>query len=153
MALDVGERRIGIATGDAEGGIASPFGVIQRRSTAGAVSAVLQAVAEQRAELVVVGLPLSLDGQPHSQAERVRAFAERLRRRLAVPLVYQDETLSTVRAEDALRAAGVRPERIRERIDAAAAAIILQEYLDAQRQEAQQAQTVAGGEREEARSQ
>ena len=132
LALDIGEKRIGMATGDDDGGIASPLAVIQRRSTATALAAIARAVAEQGAELVVVGLPVSFDGQLHAQAARVRTFAERLARQLAVPLVFQDETLSTVRAAEALRAAGVRPERIRERIDAAAAAVILQEYLDAQ---------------------
>jgi hypothetical protein len=87
-----------------------------------------------RAALVVVGLPISFDGQLHAQARAIQAFGEKLRRRLAVPLVYADETLSSVRAEEQLRAAGVREERIHERLDAAAAAVILQEYLDQQRQ-------------------
>ncbi|MEO7001625.1 MAG: Holliday junction resolvase RuvX, partial [Ktedonobacterales bacterium] len=82
------------------------------------------------AELVVVGLPVSLDGRLHDQARNVQSFGERLRKRLGVPLVYADETLTTVRAEELLREAGVRPEQLRERIDAAAAAIILQDYLD-----------------------
>jgi putative Holliday junction resolvase len=133
LALDVGEKRIGVATGDDEGGIATPLAVIQRRSTATAVSAVVRVVAEQGAAMVVVGLPISFDGRQHAQAARVRAFAERLARLLAVPLVFQDESLSTVRAAEALRAAGVRPERMRARIDAAAAAVILQEYLDTPR--------------------
>lgn len=136
LALDVGERRIGVATAeDAAGiaGIATPRGVIRRTSNAGAIEAVLRAVAESGAGLVVVGLPVSFDGQLHAQARAIQTFAERLRARLAVPLVYADETLSTVRAHEALHAAGVRPERIRERIDAAAAALILQEYLDQRR--------------------
>ena len=63
----------------------------------------------------------------------MQRFAEKLRARLNVPLVYVDETLSTVRAEEMLRASGVRQERLRERIDAAAASVILQDYLDQQR--------------------
>ena len=83
---------------------------------------------------MVVGLTVSFDGKLHAQAASIQAFAEKLRRRLRVPLVYADETLSTVRAEEKLRASGVRAARIGERIDAAAAAVILQDYLDERRQ-------------------
>jgi putative Holliday junction resolvase len=133
VALDVGQARIGVATSDESELLASPHSVIRRRSTATALEAVARVAREAGAGLVVVGLPISFDGRLHGQAQRVRAFAEQLRRRLAVPLTYADETLSTVRAEEQLRAAGVRPERIRERIDAAAAAVILQEFLDERR--------------------
>lgn len=133
VALDVGQARIGVATSDESELLASPHSMIRRRSTAAALDAVARVTREVRAELVVVGLPISFDGRLHGQAQSVRAFAEQLRRRLAVPLVYADETLSTVRAEEQLRAAGVRPERMRERIDAAAAAVILQEFLDERR--------------------
>ena len=130
LALDVGEKRIGVATSDELELLASPRGVIRRQSTAQALDAVARAVGEAGAGLVVVGLPVSFDGQLHAQARRIQAFADKLRRRLDVPVIFADETLSSVRAEEQLRAAGVRPERIRERLDAAAAAVILQEYLD-----------------------
>ncbi len=133
LALDVGEKRIGVATSDELELLASPRGVIRRQSTAQALDAVAQAVAEAGAGLVVVGLPVSFDGQLHAQARRIQALADKLRRRLSVPVIFADETLSSVRAKEQLRAAGVRPERIRERLDAAAAAVILQEYLDQRR--------------------
>ena len=136
VALDVGQARIGVAASDASEALASPHSVLRRTSNAAAFDAVARIVAETGAELVVVGLPVSLDGALHGQAQSVQTFAEKLRRRLPVPLVYADETLSTWRAEELLRASGVRPERIRERIDAAAAAVILQEYLDARRKRA-----------------
>lgn len=129
LALDIGEKRIGVAVSDELGLLASPRSVIRRTSNEQALREIARQVAENGAELVVVGLPVSLDGLLHGQAERVRTFAERLRRRLSVPLAYQDEALSTVRAEERLRAAGMRPERIRERIDSAAAAVILEDYL------------------------
>jgi putative holliday junction resolvase len=134
VALDVGQARIGVALSDELELLASPNSTIRRTSTAAAIAAIVRVVAESGAEQVVVGLPISFDGKLHAQAQAVQAFAEKLRARLSMPLVYADETLSTVRAEEQLRAAGVRPERIRERIDAAAAAVILQEYLDARRQ-------------------
>lgn len=139
LALDVGEKRIGVAASDELGILATPRAVIARRSTQAALDDIMRMVQAEEATLVVVGLPISFDGQLHSQAQSVRRFAERLRKRLDaldVPLVYADETLSTVRAEERLRAAGVRRERIRERIDAMAAAVILEEYLDQRRRSA-----------------
>ena len=130
LALDVGSVRIGVATSDESEFLASPYTTIRRRSNQVALDAILRACQETEAGLVVVGLPVSFDGELHAQAESVQRFAEKLRARLPVPLVYADETLSTVRAEEMLRASGVRTERLRERIDAAAAAVILQDYLD-----------------------
>ncbi|HEY7019746.1 MAG TPA: Holliday junction resolvase RuvX [Ktedonobacterales bacterium] len=138
LALDVGEKRIGVAVSDETETLASPRTIIRRASTAAALEAVARLVAESGAEVVVVGLPVSFDGQLHGQARAVQAFAAKLRERIPQSVVFADETLSSVRAEEALRAAGVRPDRIRERLDAAAAAVILQDYLDArQRGEAQ----------------
>lgn len=130
VALDVGQARIGVAVSDDTGLIATPLTVIHRRSNAQAIEAIARIVREEGAGVMVVGLPVSFDGKLHEQARFVQSFAEKARRALGMPLVYADETLSTVRAEEMLRASGVRPDRIRERIDAAAAAVILQEYLD-----------------------
>ncbi len=139
LALDVGEKRIGVAVSDETETLASPRTIIRRTSTAAALEAVARLVAESGAEVVVVGLPVSFDGQLHGQARAIQTFAAKLRERIAQPVVFADETLSSVRAEEALRAAGVRPDRIRERLDATAAAVILQDYLDARnRGEAQQ---------------
>lgn len=135
VALDVGQARIGVAVGDELELLATPHSTIRRTSNAAAIAAIARVVDASGAQQIVVGLPVSFDNKLHTQAQSVQAFADKLRARLSVPLVYADETLSTVRAEEQLRAAGVRPERIRERIDAAAAAVILQEYLDARHQE------------------
>ena len=150
LALDVGSKRIGVAVSDELGLLASPRTVIVRRSTQAALDEIVRLAQAEGASLVVVGLPVSFDGQLHSQAQSVQRFAERLRRlldALGVPLVYADEMLSTVRAEERLRAAGVRANRIRERIDAEAAAVILDEYLDRRRAErqAQQAEQPTTG--------
>lgn len=136
LALDVGQARIGVATCDDSERLATPHSVIRRVSTNDALDAIVRIVGEVGAGMVVTGLPVSFDGQLHGQARSVQVFAEKLRRRLGVPLEYADETLSTWRAEELLRDSGVRPERIRERIDSAAAAVILQDYLD-QRHRAQ----------------
>ena len=140
LALDIGAKRIGVAVSDALGVLATPRPVIIRRSTQAALEEIARLTRAEEAALVVVGLPISFDGQLHSQAHAVQRFAERLRKLLDVPLVYVDETLSTVRAEERLRAVGMRPDRIRERIDSEAAAVILEEYLE----QRQQAERLAG---------
>ena len=134
LALDIGSVRIGVATSDESEFLASPYSMIRRRSDQAAIDAILRARDETDAGLVVVGLPVSFDGNLHAQATSVQLFAEKLKTRLSVALVYVDETLSSVRAEEMLRVSGVRPERIAQRIDAAAAAVILQDYLDQRRQ-------------------
>jgi putative Holliday junction resolvase len=135
VALDVGEVRIGVAVSDELELIATPRAMIRRKSTAAALDAVAQEIARAEAQLVVVGLPVSFDGQLHGQARATQAFAEKLRRRITLPLIYADETLSSVRAEERLREAGVRQERMRERVDAEAAAIILEDVLAQRRRE------------------
>jgi putative Holliday junction resolvase len=133
VALDVGQARIGVAVSDESELIASPHSIIRRTSNAAAFDAIARVVREAGAGMLVVGLPISLDRREHNQAQSVRSFAEKLRAKLRLPLAYADETLSTWKAEEMLRAAGVRPDRIRERIDAAAASVILQDYLDERR--------------------
>jgi putative Holliday junction resolvase len=133
MALDVGQARIGVAVSDPTGLLASPYAVIPRRSTSQAIAAITRACAETGAERLVIGLPISLDGELHSQARAVQTFGGRLVRTLALPVVYCDERYSTLAAQEALRAAGVRRSRAKAREDAVAAAVILQRYLDDQR--------------------
>lgn len=135
VALDVGEARIGVAVSDELELIAIPRPMIRRKSTAAALDTVAQEIARAEAQFVVVGLPVSFDGGLHGQARATQSFAEKLRGRISVPLVYADETLSSVRAEERLRAAGVRPERMRERIDSEAAAVILEDVLEQRRRE------------------
>jgi putative Holliday junction resolvase len=127
LALDVGERRIGVAVSDPTGMLATPHGVIHRRSKAQDFAAVARLVAELGAERVVVGLPLSLNGDVGPQARRVTRYAQALARALPVPLELYDERYSTVTADELLAEGGRK--RRRTPIDAAAAAVILQEYL------------------------
>jgi putative Holliday junction resolvase len=127
LALDVGERRIGVAVSDPTGMLATPHGVIRRRSKAEDFAAVARMVAELGAEKVVVGLPLSLNGDVGPQARRVMRYAQALARALSVPVELYDERYSTVTADELLAEGGRK--RRRTPIDAAAAAVILQEYL------------------------
>ncbi len=133
LALDVGERRIGVAVSDEMGYLARSLITIERRSAAQALEALDALIHEWQPVAVVVGLPRNMDGSLGPQAERVVAFGRLLGERIAVPMVYWDERLSSVSAEDILRRQGVTSRDQKPRIDAVAAAVILQEYLDAQR--------------------
>ncbi len=97
------------------------------------VAAVAALAAEQEADAVIVGLPLSLDGDIGPQAQKVQGFARALANSLAVPVAFWDESLSSVEAEERLIALGVSREKRRARIDQTAAAVILESYLDHRR--------------------
>jgi putative Holliday junction resolvase len=130
IALDVGERRIGVAVSDPTGTLATPHSVIRRRSKVEDFAAVARLVIELEVERVVVGLPLSLNGEVGPQARRVSRYAQALAQRLDVPVELHDERYSTITADALLTESG-RKRRVP--IDAAAAAVILQDYLDSQR--------------------
>ena len=136
LGVDVGERRTGLALSDASGTLATPFGAV--RSSGGLaerVEAVVQEVnrltrQEEGLAGVVVGLPRGLDGRPHAQTERVMAFVRALRQRISLPVVLQDERLTSHEAESRLALREKDWRRRKDRLDAASAAIILQDYLD-----------------------
>ena len=130
MGLDVGDRRIGLALSDPLGILASGLGALERRDPERDVEAILALARENQVNRVVVGLPRHLDGSLGEQARKVQAFAQKLGELLPVPLEYWDERLSTVAARERLREAGVK-RASRHRVDAAAATVILQGYLDA----------------------
>lgn len=133
MALDVGERRIGVAVSDEIATIASPLAVVPRDPDG--LAEIARLVAAWEVDRLVVGLPIGLSGREGPQAALVRAYAGRLADRLgpAPPIAFWDERLTTAIAERALIAAGTRRAQRRERIDAVAAAVILQSFLDAPR--------------------
>ena len=133
LALDVGERRVGIAIGDPTGTVARPLQALVRGSREEDFAAITALVAEHDVGLVVVGQPLSLDGTEGPQARRVARYAEALAAMLPVPVVAWDERFTTVAAEDILRQnrrQKKRQARTRGEVDSIAAAVILQGYLD-----------------------
>lgn len=130
LALDVGEKRIGVAISDLSQSLARSLKVIQRGSRQEDFATVARLVEEYEVEKVVVGYPRSLDGMAGAQAERVERYAVGLAESLTVPVLLWDERFSTVSAERLMREAGLRSKKKRERIDAVAAAVILQDYLD-----------------------
>lgn len=132
LGVDHGKRRIGLAVSDESGLLARPLLVLPHVARAADAQRVAEIAAEHGAGLIVVGLPTDADGQIGPQARRAMRFGEALRAVADLPVQYWDESYSTADAKAALRAAGGRRKH-RTPVDAAAAAVILQDYLSAQR--------------------
>ncbi len=130
LGLDVGEKRIGVALSDEVGMLVRPLMVIQRKSRQDDFGCIEAIVKEWDVKQVVVGLPLTLGGEVGPQARRVKRYVRDLGRVLSVPVVLFDESYSTVDALEIMRAVGHSREKRQEKVDAAAAAVILQGYLD-----------------------
>jgi len=137
LGLDVGDRRIGVAVSDALGLTAQRVSVLERRGLPQDVEAVRALVEQYGASAVVVGLPLTMRGEHGVQAGKVTAFAEALRRRVAVPIEFMDERLTTVQGARALRETGASRRARKQTIDQVAAQLILQDFLDRRRQHEQ----------------
>jgi putative Holliday junction resolvase len=140
MGIDLGQRRIGLAVSDATATLARPLKTIERSaSDEQAADALSRAIEATNAELggedaiscLVVGLPTRLDGSPSDQTARVRKMVALLATRVAVPIVLQDERLSSHEAEERLAIREKDWRKRKARLDAASAAVILQDYLDA----------------------
>lgn len=131
LGLDLGDVRIGIAVSDPDRRVAVPLGTVHVGRPPGELLAIATLVAEHQITLVVLGLPLSMSGERGPRASLAAEFSEALRAVLTVPVELQDERLSTVEAERSLREAGVKGRDRRAVVDAAAARVILQAWLDA----------------------
>lgn len=131
MAFDFGAQRIGVAVGETSTGQAHPLTVISAADKARRLAAVAALIAEWHPALLVVGLPLSPQCEEREIMRRCRRFAEGLRDRFGLPVEFVDEAYSSVSADSALREAGLGWQRRRDKVDAAAAQLILQDYLDA----------------------
>jgi putative Holliday junction resolvase len=138
LALDVGDRRIGVAVSDECGLLASPLTVIHRASKVEDYAVIARLVLERRAGILVVGHPLNADGSAGPQALRIERYTAALEgalrsQGLNLPIVLWDEHSSTLRAQELMIAGGRKAKDRRTRIDAVAAAVILQDYLEATR--------------------
>ena len=132
MGLDIGSVRVGVSVSDSEGRVATPLTVLDGRTLVSEPAPLVQIIEEYEVEKIVAGLPLSLDGSEGPQAERVRRIVGELAPRLPVSIEFFDERLSTVEAERVLMEAGVSSRQRKGRMDAAAATVVLQAYLDAE---------------------
>lgn len=131
MALDLGSARVGVAVSDETRLIAQSYGVIKRKSREEDFARYGRIIAEQEITLLVIGLPTKADGSDSNTAVWIRDYAVDLQQHIDVPIVFWDESYSTVKAEESLRQRGKRGKKARQRVDAVAAAFILQSYLDA----------------------
>ncbi len=129
LALDLGERRVGVALSDATGMLARPLEVFKRSSRVADFAHVAELVQRHRAEALVVGLPLQLSGADGKRTAWTRDYSKALAKVVEVPIHLWDERLTTVEAEEIMLAQGKTPDK--QWIDAVAAAVILQSFLDA----------------------
>lgn len=135
LGIDLGSKRIGVALSDAAGTMATPYEVVPRtRDKARDHRRIRELAEEAEAEVLVVGLPLSLDGTEGPAAKAARAEADELAAATGLPVELWDERLTTVTAERALIAADLRGPARRKVIDKVAASVLLQAWLDHRRQ-------------------
>lgn len=134
MALDVGQRRIGVALSDPTRMLASPLLTLHATPRARAFQRIAALVQEHAVAELVLGLPLTMSGEIGPQARDVQSFAEELRQTLTIPMHLFDERLTSAAAERMMADLGIRPEQRKARIDEVAASIILQDFLDSQQQ-------------------
>lgn len=144
LCLDPGRRRIGVALSDETLLIATPFGVIHVRTQEQVFRDVARLVEQHEAGRLIIGLPLQLNGQEGIEAGRARAFAADLENYVTVPIDFMDERLTSVEADRLMLEAGYKREKRRANIDAAAAALILQAYLDSERNKRRSAESSNG---------
>lgn len=130
LALDWGERRIGMAISDALRIGATPLGVIHRQEESADLARLAAVAREERAALVVVGLPRNVDDSSGPMVRKVEAFAEALASLLDVPVRLVDETYSSLEADEILRSRIRDPRKRKARRDETAAAVILRGFLD-----------------------
>ncbi|OGF65214.1 MAG: hypothetical protein A2Y62_17810 [Candidatus Fischerbacteria bacterium RBG_13_37_8] len=129
MALDVGSNRIGVALADDDIRVAVPLQVLEKKDGDNIIQQVIQLIHQHRAEKLIVGFPKKLNGEIGNQAEKVIAFVDELKNNLAIEIVLWDERFTTVEATKRLRGL-YKSKRIKQIVDASAAALILQSYID-----------------------
>ena len=133
LALDVGDRRIGVAMSDPDGILASPLTTLEREANDGSLNEILRLAEENDVGGIVVGIPYLMSGRVGPQARITMDYAASLARRTDLPIHRVDERLSSVQAERMIRETGGRPSEDKGKIDAVAAAVILQAYLESRR--------------------
>ena len=137
LGVDPGQRRVGLAISDDEASLAFPLETVERTSLLAVLSRIAAITEEREVRHIVVGFPLRLDGTRGGAARRAEAFAKQVAERTGLEVELWDERFTTASAEESLRRGGVPGRRRRELVDQAAAALILQSYLDARSERSQ----------------
>ena len=133
ISVDLGHARTGLAVSDKSGFLASSLCVITEYNDEKLIEKIAEKVKETKAEIIVVGLPRNMDGTEGESAQRARQLAEKLTERTGVPHHMQDERGTTITAHQYLSAGNVYGKKRKQKVDAVAASIILQNYLDSQK--------------------
>jgi putative Holliday junction resolvase len=148
LAFDFGEKRIGVALGEHMLGIAHPLTTISAESNDDRFKQIAELVSEWKPAVLVVGLPLSLEGEEHEVTLLCKKFARRLDGRFSLPVVMIDERLSSVEAESTLKEMGITGRKQKTMLDQVAAQHILQSYFDHIAQESQMRKNLVEGQRQ-----
>ena len=130
LAIDYGSQRIGLALSDPTGTLARPLPFVPAKGDAKLAREIAEIVKKEQAELILLGLPRHMNGELGEAAEKVKAFASQLEKATPIKIKFIDERLSTVQASRQLQEAGKDSRKQRGQIDSAAAAVLLQGYLD-----------------------
>jgi len=130
IGLDIGDKRIGVAISDPLGITAAGLDTIERKNMRSDIYAVIEMARRHGAVEIVVGLPKNMDGTIGEQAQKVQAFCRKLARASGLPIVYEDERLTTISAIRTLTLQGVKTGHNKDLVDRQSAAIILQKFLD-----------------------
>ena len=131
MALDIGEKRIGIAVSDPDERVASPICVLSADEVRGNAKSFRRLLDDWDPDLLVCGLPVTLSGEEGPQAQRIRSFAEHVSKLCGIPYEFADERLSSAEAKRSLREKGLSEKAMRGKVDMIAASLFLQAWLDA----------------------
>ena len=129
LGIDFGEKRVGLALSDRQYIIASPYKTLKYISENDLIREIRKIVIDKKVEVLVLGLPLNMKGEDSAQTKKVRKF-KKLLSILSLPIVYEDERLSSIMAKNSLVLQNVKTGENKSEIDKTAAAIILQQYLD-----------------------
>lgn len=131
MALDWGEKRVGVAVSDASLSVALPVSILPPHEILNNDLSFRRLLEDHVVERIVVGLPISLDGREHAQAARIRGYVKQLESLYGLPIEYMDERLTSMEAKRILRQMGYNEKEMRGRTDKIAAGLLLQAWLDA----------------------
>lgn len=134
LALDLGEKRIGVALSDTLKIVAQPFDVFPRTSRKADFAYVQAIVAREHVSQIVVGLPLTMSGEEGTMAQWARDYGTELGEALGIPVIFWDESLTSMQAERSMREYGMNRKQMKKKVDAVAAALILQSYLESLRE-------------------
>lgn len=130
LALDIGQKRVGIAFGDTERRIAMPVCILALADIEAMTPAFRRVVEDYEPDLLVAGRPLTMSGEPGPQAQRVEGIARGVAKRLGLNLEFMDERLSSIQAKRILQEQGLNERQMRGKLDSIAASLFLQTWLD-----------------------